>query len=381
MHALGCRFCLTIGLLAWLGTAALAVAAFYPVSLYVVGALLFLAVLRRRVRLSAFGTASWATFRDLWAAGMIGASRGIVLGRPVGNAIPKHLDIVKAVLFAPRRESAAVCRLFLGGPRGRKNELIRLPARHTALFGPTGSGKGVSFVVPELLTNPNSMVVGDLKSGENARLTAAFRKRRFGHRCILLDPWRLVARCPDTLNPLDFISASDPQSLDLCRDLAAALVVRTGQEKEPHWLDAAELWITAMCAATVNFAPPDQRSLQTVANLLTNSEHMQRAIDMLRASDAWDGLLARLGHQLTHFQDKELASTLTTCNRFLTFLSTPAIVESTVSSSFDPSELNRGKMTIYLILPAEHSRQNQVPLVRLWVTALLRAVVQGGLRE
>ena len=46
-------------------------------------------------------------------------------------------------------------------------------------------------------------------------------------------------------------------------------------------------------------------------------------------SDAWEGMLARIGHQLTHFKDKELGSTLTTANRFLRFLDTLAIAENT----------------------------------------------------
>ena len=33
-------------------------------------------------------------------------------------------------------------------------------------------------------------------------------------------------------------------------------------------------------------------------------------------------MLSRLGHQLTHFKDKELSSTLTTTNRFMRFLDT-----------------------------------------------------------
>ena len=37
-------------------------------------------------------------------------------------------------------------------------------------------------------------------------------------------------------------------------------------------------------------------------------------------------------------------------------------------------------MTIYLVLPPEHMR-TQSPLLRMWISALLRAVVRGGLQE
>ena len=73
-------------------------------------------------------------------------------------------------------------------------------------------------------------------------------------------------RRSDTLNPLDFIDPDSPIALDESRDLAEAFVIRTGQEKEPHWGDSAELWIAAMILATVQFAHPENRSLQRCAN-------------------------------------------------------------------------------------------------------------------
>jgi type IV secretion system protein VirD4 len=87
-----------------------------------------------------------------------------------------------------------------------------------------------------------------------------------------------------------------------------------------------------------------------------------------------------MGNQLTNFKDKELGSTMTTTNRFLRFLDTLAVADSTKTSSFDPADLRKGKMTVYLILPPDHQRA-QSSLLRMWIASLLRAVVRGGLRE
>jgi len=84
--------------------------------------------------------------------------------------------------------------------------------------------------------------------------------------------------------------------------------------KEPHWNDAAEVWITAMIAFVVCFAEDCDKNLQSVRMLLTNPEKMEAAIKMMCESDKWDGLLARLGHQQTHFKGKELNSTLRVCS-------------------------------------------------------------------
>jgi type IV secretion system protein VirD4 len=240
-------------------------------------------------------------------------------------------------------------------------------------------GKGVSCVIPFLLTSDESAVVVDFK-GENFQLTAEHRRKAFGHQIVVLDPFKLVTQAPQTFNALDFIDKDSPTAIDECRDLAEALVIRTGQEKDPHWVDSAEAWISALIALVVHYGEPNDRSLQTVRTLLSSPEKLEMAIKLMCASDAWDGMLARMGNQLTHFKDKELSSTLTTTSRFLRFLDTLAVSDSTKTSSFDPADLRKGKMTVYLILPPEHMRA-QSPLLRMWIGSLLRAVVRGGLQS
>ena len=128
--------------------------------------------------------------------------------------------------------------------------------------------------------------------------------------------------------------------MDDCRDLAKALVARTGQEKDPHWCDGAEMWLAAVAAAVVQFGQQGQRSLQQVCDILADPQKMTMALKLMQESDAWGGLLARMGHQLTHFRGDELGSILTTVGRFLAFLSTPAMVENTRVSSFDPAKFS-----------------------------------------
>jgi type IV secretion system protein VirD4 len=280
----------------------------------------------------------------------------------------------------PRVPSDEACKQFRSFfERTPPRQLLRLNhAVHTAVFAPTGVGKGVSIVLPHLLTCPDSMVVVDFK-GENADITARERLA-MGHNIVLLDPFRVTTQTPDTFNPLDTLDPSNPLALDECRALAESLVVRTGQEKEPHWNDAAEIVITAIIAAVACFAEAKDRSLQTVRTVLADPDKFQATVKLMCGSDAWGGMLSRLGHQLTHFKDKELNSTMTTTGRHLRFLDTLAIAESTTVSSFDPADLINGKMTIYLVIPPEHMR-TQSALLRLWIGSLLRAVVRGGLQD
>jgi type IV secretion system protein VirD4 len=322
---------------------------------------------RRGYQLTAYGTARFADASDL--QGMTG--QGVIIGR-VDSRLPWAARI--KALFSPAVSSEEACKQFLG----KGGALVRLAkAVHVAVFGPTGAGKGVSIVIPHLLTCTDSMVVIDPK-GENARITADARKA-MGHRIVRLDPFKVVTDTPDTFNPLDFIDPDSPTALDECRALAEALVVRTGQEKEPHWLDSAEVWIGAMIAAVVYFGKGTDKSLQAVRTLLSDPVRIEAIIKLMCESDAWQGMLARLGQQLQHFKDKELGSTLTTSNRFMRFLDTLVIADSTKASSFNPEDLRKGKLTVYLILPTEHLR-TQSPLLRMWIGSLIRACIRGGMQ-
>src|SRR5262249_43029707 len=129
-----------------------------------------------------------------------------------------------------------------------KPQLVRLNnVVHVAAFAPVGAGKSSGLVLPWLLTNPDSCVIVDFK-GELAEKSAEAR-RRLGHKVVLLDPFGALSQREDqplyhwpkdTFNPMDWIDGQREQMIDECRDLAESLVLRTGEEKDPHWNDRAE---------------------------------------------------------------------------------------------------------------------------------------------
>lgn len=162
--------------------------------------------------------------------------------------------------------------------------------------------------------------------------------------------------------------------------MANALVIRTGQEREPYWSDSAEIWIASMTAFVVCFASDAEKNLQSVRTVLADPDKIQAAIKMMCESTAWEGMLARLGQQLKHYVDRNKEGVLTSINQHLRFLDTLAVKNSTTQSSFNPADLRAGKMTVYLVLPPEHMRA-QSALLRLWIGSLLKAVVKGGLQE
>jgi len=388
-----CRLILILAVLSFLGAGALLCFKTAWGLVIALIALLALAAKKRHQILSAFGTARWASVSDMERAGMLKAGSGLILGRVT---VPR-IGFLQSLreLFRKRIPAAIACENFVFSmrkfqPKKPDPAMVRLnKAVHIAVFAPTGAGKGVSFVIPHLLTCPDSCVVVDFK-GENALITAEHRAKMFGHKIVILDPFDAVTRNgknpkkldrpSDNFNPLDQIHADSPLALDDCNNLAKALVVSTGEEREPHWNESAERWISGMAAVVTQFGETGNRSLQTVRTLLANPLKTSAVIKMMCESQACGGMLSRKGFELTKYVEKELGSVMTTTNRFMYFLDTLPIAANTTASSFDPADLCKGKMTVYLVLPPEHMRA-QAGLLRMWVSFMLLAVVRGGLQE
>src|ERR1700691_688015 len=70
---------------------------------------------------------------------------------------------------------------------------VRGPRQHMISVAPTRSGKGVSLIIPNLLTYGGSVLVVDPK-GENCWVTAAHRRNVLKQKTVILDPWREVNR-------------------------------------------------------------------------------------------------------------------------------------------------------------------------------------------
>jgi len=378
-----CRCCLLFACGVWLSllaACALVAVAIFPQG-FVIGLLILTAAAfygRSRYRGGgwAFGTARLAGFMDLMRGGLLGNGDGLLVGKTHSPKVPQAARLLWS---APRWASEMVCRLFRDAVQ-RKGSWVRLArGTHTLIVAPTGRGKGTGLVIPHLLTYAGSCVVIDPK-GENAQLTAEHRRRVFGHEVRIVDPFKIVTQTPDTFNPLDWIDPASPTALDEAKAVADALVIKNPHAKEPHWEESAGLWTWGMTALALHKAPPEKRNLQTVATLLSDPAEMAAAKKVMCESTVWDGLLARIGHQLSHFMERELGSTLTTTNRFLHFLSTVPVAANTRSSSFDPMKLRTGKMTVYLVLPTQFL-QSHAGLMRMWVSSLLLAVIRGGLDE
>ena len=103
-------------------------------------------------------------------------------------------------------------------------------------------------------------------------------------------------------------------------------------------------------------------------------------MECMQQSKAWDGMLARMGHELAAPATDESASIASTAHRFTEWMDTPAIAASIRTSSFNPAALRRGRMSVYVILEP-HRKDAQKGWLRMVVGTLLSAAMKGGLER
>jgi type IV secretion system protein VirD4 len=353
----------------------LAVGRLYPILLWLAaGAVAFRG--RRAVGLWSHGTSRMSWFFDLLNNGLLGRE-GLILGR-VGVAERPTLGQAVRLLLDPRVASDVACQAVLSAVYNRRwaaERMIRVRRfNHLLTVAPAGKGKSVSVLVPNLLSYTGSVVICDPKS-ELWHLTSSARER-LGQRVFLLDPGGLCRAASDGFNPLDFIDPSSPDFFDRCRDLANMLVIRTGEEREPYWNDASEIILTAFIAFTCTEPNKHLRNLTTVLKLLSSRAKYLSAIKVMMQTEGYGGLIQRLGQMLTWFVDRELGSVMTTTQRHIAWIHSPAVAACLSSTSFDPRLLRTGRVSVYLVLAHDKMTVWQ-GLMRTWLGSIMRITTRG----
>ena len=256
---------------------------------------------------------------------------------------------------------------------------------HGLTFGATRSGKGVSAVIPALLSYSGSMVVIDPK-GENAWATAE-RRRRMGQRVVILDPWGEVhkrygskASPPVTepttrFNPLSYI---DPDSEDFSDEVGAiadALVIPgTG---EPHWTDSARELISGLIASQVMLDPGKAHLGLVRKAIASDDDQLAKLVAEIIERDP-DSLSAR---KLQRFGkaagNKEFISIRSTAETQTAILDSRRLIESMITGepAFNLDELASSPVTLYLVLPLDRLRTHGRWL-RMILTMAIRAIAR-----
>ena len=275
--------------------------------------------------------------------------------------------------------------------------------RHVLTVAGSRAGKSVTLI-NNLLFYRASVLATDPKA-ELANITAA-RRAALGQKVHVLDPFEYasprIGHLRKSYNPMAVLKPGSTTIIEDAGMIADALVVRTGQEKDPHWDESAKNFIEGVILHVATEPRYEgRRNLLTVRDLirtaltqepaalvgedeeplfLLEKEMLQNAARLSKGRMTED-MAAALEGAARDFYEKganERAGVLSTVRRHTKFLDYTGMRRVLAGHDFDLADLKRDRngVSIYLCLPA-----SRMGLCNRWLRIFINQLLDAMERE
>jgi type IV secretion system protein VirD4 len=229
--------------------------------------------------------------------------------------------------------------------------------QHALLFAPTGSGKGVGFVIPNLLFWTDSCVVHDIKL-ENYELTSGWRAS-IGQKCYVWSP-----ADPDGIthcyNPIDWVSSKPGQMVDDVQKISNLLLA-----KQEFWENEAR----SLFVGVVLYLLADPNKIKSFGEVVRTLRSDDVAYTLAVVLDT----LGKQIHPVAYLNlgaflnkaDKERSGVVSTLNSALELWANPLIDAATATSDFNVQLFKKEKTTVYVGLTPDNLKRLK-PLMQIF---------------
>lgn len=291
------------------------------------------------------GSAGWAVREDIEKTGLMGNTEGLYIGA--------WEDTATKTIHYLRDKSGA----------------------HIAGIAPTRSGKGLGWVMPNLLSCTDSAFICDPK-GELWQLTAGWRKA-IGQNVLRWQPGDPTLSCG--FNFLEEIRLGTDYEVADAQNVAVMIVDPDGAGFSNHWDKAAFGFFTGLILHMLYVARDNGNPVPSLANLTQllssptiNPEVLCTAMSVSRYGIA----ISAAGTDQLKRDDKERGAVLSTAKTFVSLFLDPIVARNTNYSSFRIRDLmdHEKPTSLYVLVPGADSVRMR-PLVRLLITMMLNKMV------
>lgn len=231
--------------------------------------------------------------------------------------------------------------------------------QHTLLFAPTGSGKGVGFVIPNLLFWKQSVFVHDIKL-ENFELTSGYRKNQLKQDVYLWNPASPVGKS-HCYNPLDWISEKPGQMVDDVQKIAAIML----PEMTDFWQSEAR----SLLVGLILYVCADPDRLQSFGEIVRTIRSDDVVYSLAVVLDTMGGILHPVSYMniaaFLQKADKEKSGVLSTLNSSIELWANPIIDTATATSDFNILEFKKRPTTVYVGVTPDNIKRLQ-PLMQIF---------------
>lgn len=332
------------------------------------------------------------------------ADPGLLLGRPLGvrDAATSTSEVRQKRDYTLRRLDHDFATNSLAYHRGLE-DLKYIDDGHLMTVAPTGSGKGVGVIIPNLLTYPGPVVVTDPK-GENYSVTSRAR-RSLGQAVYKLDPFGVVDPHSDSLNPLDVFMLPNSERETDAQMLAELLSLgNVSSGSDSFWHNSAYGLLSGVIAYIASL--DDKHMISTgnedtnvvdgknVTNsvIRKNTDGSRRIFsNLMRTLHSDDVIynlavvLETLGKSIPHLAyseissflqraDKERSGVLSTAVSYLKAFNSEKVLGTLDKSSFMLTDIMLGRpISVYLIIPPDKLASHKA-LLRIWVGSIMSAI-------
>ena len=237
------------------------------------------------------------------------------------------------------------------------------------------AGKGASFIVPNLLFYPGSVIANDPKA-ELVRRTGR-RRRQLGQDVAVLDPFG-ESGLPDSerarFNPLDLIEPDTDEGLADAGLLADALIIQESGSGQ-HFTMAARNLLHGLIYCVATRYDGARRSLSTVREMLCQddeAEETRQPGGLIYEMGEAGGFPAQVAASLAGKSPNERSSVLSTAQEQTAFLAGEAMRRTLSESSFAMGDLKSAPhgLSVFLCLPARRMATH-AKFMRLMLTVAI----------
>lgn len=244
------------------------------------------------------------------------------------------------------------------------------------VIAPTGAGKGVGAVIPNLLLHDGPLIVLDVKGELSA--VCARRRRELGYEVAVLDPFMVTDFPGARLNPFDILNLPGSLLESDAEMLASQMGDGRVSQKDPFWTDQASNLVAGLIGVAHAIHAEKECSPKAVVGYLFDDDVVyQLAV-----------ILDTIGKRISPFAYRAIAgflqaaehntrpSILSTAQTYVQALGSEAVLACLTQSTIRLEDVVAGKpLDVFVVIPPDKLKSHAA-LTRLWVGCLLTAVMR-----
>lgn len=217
--------------------------------------------------------------------------------------------------------------------------------RHHLIIGPTRSGKGAGYVIPNALMHEGSMIVTDLK-GEVFKATAGYRRQN-GSQVFLFAPG---SETTNRYNPLDFVRSERGNRTTDIQNIASILVPENTQSENSVWQATAQQ-VLAGVISYITESPfyNDRRNLGEVNSFFNSGVDLQALMKYIKEKEPFlSKFTIESFNSYIALSERAAASALMDIQKAMRPFKNERIVAATNVTDMDLRAMKRRPISIYL---------------------------------